>query len=86
MACQSKRMSHGQEELEMPKLDQFTLRFPDLTEKILGQLDNEHLEKFKTVSRSLKMTVENQRIYWIRMIQNYTKKNNQFEMEWNEAV
>ena len=38
MARQSQRMSHEQEELEMPKLDQFTLRFPDLTGKILGQL------------------------------------------------
>ena len=61
MARQSQRMSHGQEESEMPKLDQFTLRFPDLTEKILGQLDDENLEKFKTVGRSLKMTVENGR-------------------------
>ena len=86
MACQSERMSHGQEELEMPKLDQFTLRFPDLTEKILGQLDNENLEKFKTAGRSLKMTVENQRIYWIRKIQKYAQNNNLFEKEWKEAV
>ena len=47
MALQSQRMSHRQDESEMPRLDQFTLRFPDLTEKILSQLDNEHLEKFK---------------------------------------
>ena len=34
----------GLEESEMPKLDQFTLRFPDLTGKILGQLVDENLE------------------------------------------
>ena len=48
MARQSQWMPHRQDESEMPKLDQFTLRFPDLTEEILSQLDNEHLEKFKT--------------------------------------
>ena len=36
-----RKLSHGQEQSEMLKLEQFTLRFPDLTEKILGQLDNE---------------------------------------------
>ena len=90
-----RKLSHGQEQSEMVKLDQFALRFPDLTEKILGQLDNENLEKFKTVSRSLKMTVEKQRIYWIRKIQKYVKnmpkiwplnRDNQFENEWKEAV
>ena len=88
MARQSKRMrmSHEQEESEMPKLDQFTLRFPDLTEEIFGQLDDENLERFKTVGRSLKMTVENQRIYWIRKIQKYAQNNNLFENEWKEAV
>ena len=86
MAHQSQWMSHGQKELEMPKLDQFTSRFPDLTEEILSQLDNEHLEKFKTVGRSLKMTVENQRIYWIRKIQKYAQNNNLSEKEWKEAV
>ena len=86
MAHQSQWMSHGQKELEMPKLDQFTLRFPDLTEKILGQLDDEDLEKFKTVGRSLKITVENQRIYWIRKIQKYAQNKNHFEKEWKEAV
>ena len=81
-----RKLNHEQDKSEEPKVDQFTLRFPRLTEKILGQLDNQSLERFKEVSRSLKMTVENQRIYWIRMIQNYTKKNNQFEKEWKEAV
>ena len=81
-----RKLNHEHEKSEQPKLDQFTLRFPCLTEKILGQLDNETLERFKEVSRSLNMTVENQRIYWIRMIQNYTKKNNKFEKEWKEAV
>ena len=68
-------MNHEHEKSEQPKLDQFTLRFPCLTEKILGQLDNETLERFKEVSRSLNMTVENQRIYWIRKIQKYAQKN-----------
>ena len=32
------------------------------------------------------MTVENQRIYWIRKIQKYAQNNNHFEKEWKEAV
>ena len=40
-----RKLNHEHEKSEQPKLDQFTLRFPCLTEKILGQLDNETKQK-----------------------------------------
>ena len=54
--------------------------------KILGELNYESLALSREASRSLKMNIDQKRIYWIQKIRKYLNKMDQFQSEWKMAI
>ena len=59
-------------------------RFPVVGKMILSNLDNQSLVQSKKASRAISNSLENERFYYIRVIQNY-EKFNEFEESWKEV-
>ena len=53
-------------------MEEASLRFPHLTEKILEKLDNQSLTKCRKISNDWKKIVRTQKDYWIRKITGHT--------------
>ena len=73
--------------VDCSKKDQITIeeifaRFPDLTEGILGRLDNRSLVSCREVSKTWQEYVDSQRIFWIRKILKYASPKTKFHGEW----
>ena len=64
------------------ELENFCLRFPRLGDKIIDELNPQSMENCKRLSRFWQNQILESRIYWIRIIQSYTKNFNQYKDEW----
>ena len=53
-------------------------KIPDLGEKIIKELDKQSLAKCKEVQRSWYDFINEEKVLWFRMIQNYIGDNNEF--------
>ena len=61
-------------------------RFPHLSKSILNNCDNQSLIKSKEASREIFEFLENERFYWIRIIQRKYLNFEGFEESWKEAI
>ena len=61
-------------------------RFPDLTEKIYAQLDNQSLVRCNEVSRSWKSFLGNKKLLPIRKIMEYVGHKEQFSVHWGKVL
>ena len=61
-------------------------RFPHLSKSILNKCDNQSLIKSKEASREIFGFLENERFYWIRIIQRKYWNFEGFEESWKEAI
>ena len=68
------------------ELENFCMRFPHLSEDIFGELDYKSLIKFREVSKFWSENIHEQRIYWIRKIEQCTEKITEFKKEWKIVV
>jgi hypothetical protein len=57
-----------------------------LSEDILGELDYKSLIKFREVSKFWSENIDEQRIYWIRKIEQCTEESTEFNKEWKMVV
>ena len=58
-------------------------RFPLIGEKILKNLDNQSLVRAKKASKVIAKFLDNEKVYWIRIIKKYTGKFEKHEESWN---
>ena len=61
-------------------------KIPDLGEKIFKELDNQSLVKSKEVQRSWYNFINEEKVIWFRMIQNYIDDDNQFITVWKKVL
>ena len=52
-------------------------RFPAVAEMIINNLDDQSLVRSKEISKEIAKFIENERFYWIRIIQEYNSNNTQ---------
>ena len=61
-------------------------KIPDLGEKIFKELDNQSLVKCKEVQRSWYNFINEEKVIWFRIIQNYIKNDNEFLQAWRKVL
>ena len=67
-------------------MENLCLRFPMLGKKILNLVENETLVNFKEASRNNNFFLENERFYWIRIINRYNCVIGELREVWREVV
>ena len=67
-------------------LDDLCLRFPTISNKINKMLDDKSVVNLKTASRNICSFLENDRLFCIRKIKIYFKKNHFFYDSWRKVV
>ena len=68
------------------ELENFCMRFPHLSEDIFGELNYKSLVKFREVGKFWSTNIHEQRIYWIRKIEQCTEQFTEFNKEWKIVV
>ena len=91
MIPKSKRQSKSKSKLtkcDPYTIEDFSLRFPNLTEAIFDQIDDKNLKKCRTVSKSWCSIIDGHRNTWIRMIRTkYCKRDlSKFQENWGKVV
>ena len=61
-------------------------RFPIASKMELTNLDDQSLYKSKQASRKIAQFIENERFYWIRIIQKHKRFFGRFEGTWKEVI
>ena len=61
-------------------------RFPLASGKILKNLDDQSLTRSKIASRGITNLLENEKIFWIRIIKKYKGNFKGFEESWQQVV
>ena len=69
--------------LENLKIETFILRFPTVTQNILQELDDQNLTKCKEVGLSFHKFLNQDKVLWMRMIQNYSENYDHHRKSWN---
>ena len=67
-------------------MDELRQRFPLMVQKILNRVDNDTLINFKEAGRNNDAFLENERFYWIRMIQGYNGLIGELQEVWKKVV
>ena len=67
-------------------MDELCQRFPLMVQKILNHVDNETLINFKEAGRNNSAFMENERFYWIRIIQRYNCLIGELQEVWMKVV
>ena len=67
-------------------MENFCLRFPSLGKKVLNLVEDETLVNFKEASRKNNFFLENERFYWIRIINRYNCLIGELREVWREVV
>ena len=70
----------------LPVLDDLCLRFPTISNKINKLLDDKTVVNLKTASRNMCSFLEEDRLFCIRKIKIYFKKNHVFYGSWRKVV
>ena len=63
-------------------MEDFVLRFPLAGQKIVNNLNNQDLAKFKEVSKLLSSFIEKDRSFWKRILQKYSEKHATYKDSW----
>ena len=71
---------------KLSSIEQVLLRFPKITDKILSELDNQSLTKFKETSREVCNYMVQSRQLWIRIIQKCVGHNIEVSEQWKIVV
>ena len=61
-------------------------KIPDIGDKIIRELDNQSLVKCKEVQRSWYNFINEEKVLWFRMIQNYIGDDNEFLTAWRKVL
>ena len=69
--------------LENSKMETFILRFPTVTQNILQELDDQNLTKCREVGLSFHKFLNQDKVLWLRMIQNYSENYGNYKKLWN---
>ena len=80
-----RKISHGSS-LFNQNLDVICKRFPQVSRRILKNLDHQSLARSKKVSRAIFEALENERFYWIRIIKSYIEKFQGDKEFWKEVI
>ena len=67
-------------------MEDLSLRFPLVARIIFNNLDNESLTKIGDVSRPINKFLDQERIYWLRILGKYEKNFIQFDNAWKISV
>ena len=67
-------------------MDELCQRFPLMVQKILDNVDNETLINFKEAGRNNAAFMEDERFYWIRIIQRYNCLIGELQEVWKKVV
>ena len=66
--------------------DIFCLRFPEISGNIFKNIDNQSLASCKGISRTTGKFFDEERFYWIRVIQKYWKNLDEFSESWKTVI
>ena len=69
-----------------PSMDIVHKRFPHLTKNILKHLDIQSLNRSKEANRDMAKCLNNEKFYWIRIIEIYKENFEGFEEAWREIL
>ena len=61
-------------------------RFPLLSKMVFENLDNQNLVKVKESSREINDHLQNERVYWIRMIKTHVEYFKKFADAWKKVI
>ena len=67
-------------------MENFLSKFPGVAQRILNQLDDQHLTKCKEVGRILSKFLEEDKLLWTRMIKKYGANHVEFKEAWKQVV
>ena len=67
-------------------MENFVLRFPLVTQKLLEQLDNENLVKSREISCIWKTSLDNDKHVWKRIIREYVRQDGEFKKSWDMVL
>ena len=67
-------------------MEDFCLRFPSLSKKILNLVEDQTLVNFKEASRETNFFLETERFYWIRIINRHNCLIGELHDVWSEVV
>ena len=68
------------------RMESVFLKIPDLGEKIFKELDNQSLVECKEVQRSWYNFINEEKVLWFRLIQNYISDDNEFLAAWRKVL
>ena len=68
------------------RMERIFLKIPDLAEKIFRELDNQSLVECKEVQWSWYNFINEEKVIWFRIIQNYIKNDNEFLQAWRKVL
>ena len=67
-------------------MENILTKIPTVGDKILKELDNKSLVKFKKVKKSWYKFVKKEKVQWIRIIQNCIGHRNKFSTAWAKVL
>ena len=71
----------------LSEMEDLFLKFPEVGQKVCKNLDNENLVNCKKVSKVLKITIDDQKHTWVRMIRHFAcARNNVFPESWRPIL
>ena len=69
-----------------PMMDKIMLKFPNLAEDILKELENECVANFRKISKPWCKFIDNEKFVWIRKISMYRGNMQKFNKQWNKVI
>ena len=73
------------DDIETTFLDEMMLRFPHIVQDVFKELDNKSLTNCRNVSRACCDFIDDEKLYWVRKIQNYVSMKN-FLIQWQKVL
>ena len=67
-------------------MDVFSRRFPLAIKNVLKNLDDESLSRTKEASRQINGFINNERFYWVRMMNKYNRNFQDFKKTWEKVI
>ena len=64
-------------------METFIIRFPTVTQSILQELDNQTLTKCREVCLNFHKFLNQDKVLWMKMIQNFTEDYGNHQKSWN---
>ena len=64
----------------------FCLRFPDISGNIFKSIDDQSLADCKGISKTVRKFFDDEKFYWIRIIQKYLENQWEFSKSWKAVI